>query len=96
MTFWNIPATLLDQQLGEGYDTSWTLRSELERSNEDILYAEWELWDDGKLKWFLAWSATLVHVMVSSGFGDYVIYPVKRDPPIKTNSQEPHKPDEEG
>jgi len=81
MTFWQIPDTLLDQQLGEGYDTTWTLRSELERYKEDIEHARWELWDNGSIRWFQAWSKTYVMVTVDTPFGDKVVYGIPRNPP---------------
>lgn len=80
MKFANIPNSLLDQKIGEGFDTDWTLRSEIEKSKEDIIKAEWDLYDNGKIRSFCAWSATFVHLLVATPFGDYVICPIRRNP----------------
>lgn len=86
MKFNKIPKKLLDLKLGEGYDSSWTLRSELEsKLQEDIEGFDYLYYDEDRknprsLRCLHVWSKTKVGIVIDTPFGDKVLYVVSKAP----------------
>lgn len=86
MKFGKIPKRLLDLQLGEGYDCTWTLRSELEEKvKEDIEGFDYLCYDEDRrsprsIRCLHVWSKTKVGIVVDTPFGDKVLYVVSKEP----------------
>ena len=77
----NIPGEVLDITLGEGYDSSWTLRSELERIGESLITVDYEyIAEDKRIRRFLGYTKTFVLVLIDTLFGDQVLCAFPRNP----------------
>jgi hypothetical protein len=77
ISFANIPDKVLDKVLGEDYEKGdYTLRDELIRINEDVIYAE--CYDE----FCMAWTPSSVLLTVPSIFGDLEVIQIPRNPPV--------------
>lgn len=85
MKFGTLPKKLLDLQLGEGYDCTWTVKSELEsKMREDVEGFDYLFWDESdensSLRCLHIWSKTKVAVVIDTPFGDKILYVVSKEP----------------
>lgn len=85
MKFNKIPEHVLNYKIAECHDTiAHSIRDDLKKHNEDIIYAEFEYFlDDPEqyLLYFTAWSANYIFMLLDDPFGGRYIKVVDRDPP---------------
>lgn len=90
MNYGNIPDKVLKVTFDDGWNTPSTLKQELGRVNEDIVFAEWRFWDKTKSKTlvsFTAWTKSYVVFLVEGAMGDQYITYLDRNPPASTTSK---------
>jgi hypothetical protein len=83
MNYGNVPSKVLKLYMGEDYyDGEYTLKQELDRIGQDIIYAEWELTKDKEcIISFTAWTKYFVVIMATGVFGDKNLIYADRNPP---------------
>lgn len=86
INYYNIPDNLLNFVVGESYPHGdYTLKDELDKYGEDILFARWDLtsYELGgvQVKWFHAWTKTYSMVLIDSEFGDKMVLGLLREIP---------------
>jgi hypothetical protein len=87
MDYKGIPDEILDLALGEDYDSTWTLRTELSRVHEDLIAVDWQPRNDfyPSIMYFVAWTQNYVLCLVDTSFGDRVIISLPRNPKGEPN-----------
>lgn len=88
INYGGIPDEVLDITIGEGYDSSWTLRSELDKIGEDIIHVDYEMYNNSnpgeeRIKFFTAYTNSFVLCLINTVFGDQCILDLPRNPPTK-------------
>lgn len=81
----DIPENVLNKVIGECYGLGdYTLRSELDKFGQDIIYSRHNLADNGygeHFEFFHAWTKDYALMLIDSMFGDKIILALNRNPP---------------
>jgi hypothetical protein len=83
MKYGNIPKKILNQVIGEMYGCGeYTVKDELKRLREDIIWANWLYYDDleTKISTLTVWTKHYVGILVDTPFGDLALVFVSRKP----------------
>lgn len=77
-----IPKKVLNIVIGEDYNLGdYTLKYELDKYGQDIIFARYVLTSNGKIQWFHAWSKDYAMVLIEGMLGDRIILGLERNPP---------------
>lgn len=77
-----IPKKVLNIVIGEDYNLGdYTLKHELDKYCQDIIFARYLLATNDRIEWFHAWSKDYAMILVDDMLNNKIILGIERNPP---------------